>query len=296
MKLIKDLYKNEYLLSVLSRILLTLIGVFHSVFIARFLGPELKGVTATIQSYIGILAIFMTLGLQEVYPYYRRQMTDEFILQRYTTLVKLIFFVFESFSFLCIFIMHFHLELTNAFALVISPITAYATIISYIYLIENAIKRNIVFVIISFFETFIVLILMLFVKANYFWVFIIVSFSDIVKAVYFTVKLKVKFDFRLINISFLLSTIKRGIFPMIALVLTGLNYKIDIIMLNGFDNVNMSDIGIYSVGVALADKTVYIPEAVREILLSKLTKGADKFEVAKVIRWCLFISGLTLFF
>lgn len=78
--------------------------------------------------------------------------------------------------------------------------------------------------------------------------------------------------------------ISYGIFPMIALLLTTLNYRIDVIMLRQFNNISASDIGIYSVGIALVEKIVLIPDTLKGVLVSRLTKGKGPEEVAKLTR------------
>ena len=99
-------------------------------------------------------------------------------------------------------------------------------------------------------------------------------YSPLFKSVYFTYKLHFNFSLKYIHKELIVELLKFGFFPMLALLLTSLNYKIDIIMLNMSRNITMAQIGVYSIGVALADKTVYIPDAVKEILLSKLAKGS----------------------
>jgi O-antigen/teichoic acid export membrane protein len=80
---------------------------------------------------------------------------------------------------------------------------------------------------------------------------------------------------------------KFGFVPMISTLLMTANYKLDILMLDAFPNVTTANVGVYSLGVSLAEKIWMIPDALKDILLSKLAKGKKVQEVSKVIRLSL---------
>ena len=77
---------------------------------------------------------------------------------------------------------------------------------------------------------------------------------------------------------------KFGFFPMLSLLMTTLNYRVDVLMLNG--HVADAAIGVYSVGVLLAERIWMIPDAMKGVMVSKITKGKDANETAYVIRVC----------
>lgn len=102
--------------------------------------------------------------------------------------------------------------------------------------------------------------------------------------------LRVRFSLRRI-----VEFIKFGFIPMLVYLCMSINYKIDIQMLKLFDNVSYADIGIYGTGVSLASKIWMIPDAVKDILLSKLVKnGKGEREVAKVLRIGLFVCAISI--
>ena len=86
--------------------------------------------------------------------------------------------------------------------------------------------------------------------------------------------------------------IKYGFFPMLALLMTTLNYRIDVLMLHQYEFINDAVIGVYSLGLSLSDKIVVIPDTLKGVLVSKLAKGAKDDEVAKVSRIGLWSSVL----
>lgn len=290
----KKVINNEYVFSVMARLVTVGVGLLHSIAFARFLGPELKGAAATVQSYSGILSIILAFGMQEAYPYYKRNHLQENFKDAFISLNVILFLIYEAIGVL-VAVLTGKVS-TIGMIMVLSPWISFSTVTAYVLLVEKPIRQNKAIVVISILETILSWVLLLTTESNVFWLFCLLGFSYVAKALYSMYSLHYKFDIKLIKIDFVLKMFKFGFWPMLGLLLTGLNYKIDVIMLNAYKTISLTDIGIYSIGVSLADKTVYIPDAVREILLSKLAKGADDEEVARAIRMCLPVSlSMTLF-
>lgn len=72
------LLKNEYVFSVLTKILMVFVGFAHSVAIARFLGAELKGIMSSTQSIVNILAIIIIEDI-EIFKALLSAKNDEWI-------------------------------------------------------------------------------------------------------------------------------------------------------------------------------------------------------------------------
>ena len=69
----KKVFKNQYVFSIFTKILVVAIGFMNSVIIARYFGPNIKGLTATILNYSNIIAILLTFGLHEAYPFFLKK-------------------------------------------------------------------------------------------------------------------------------------------------------------------------------------------------------------------------------
>ena len=48
------------------------VGFLFTVFQSRFLGAEIKGQVATVNSIVSVAAIILALGIFQAYPYYKR--------------------------------------------------------------------------------------------------------------------------------------------------------------------------------------------------------------------------------
>lgn len=285
------LFLNDYIFSVFVKAMMILVGVLHSAFLARFLGAELKGVAATVTSSVALFQVIITCGIHQAYPYFKKQGETENFL---SVFINNIYFIYSLLfmvvvSLVCIF--HNMLPEKILFIIILTPLFAYETIVSYVYLIEKPKKKNLWSLISTFSETVIILIFLVMCKPNNLYMIIAISASVAIRAMSSTVGLKVTVDLKLISLKFIVKMFRFGIMPMVALVLTIMNSKIDILMMDMNESITSAAIGLYSVGIGVADKILAIPDAVREILLSKLVSGKNEQEVARVTRISVFLCS-----
>ncbi len=280
---IKKLFKNEYLVSVVVMVLNLAVSMVYSVMIARYLGASIKGETAYISSVVGIVSKFLMFGFHQTYAHYRSQ--DANMKDKY---VSNLFVIFGGYSVVAAgACAAFHSNITVVTIILLSLVSAYSGVIAYVYLVENSVKRNILMFFVHILQVLYVGVLFVFTKPNLFWGITNLVFVELVCAIIYTLKLKVKISLRNISLKFILKMFRYGLIPMITVIVSRLNYKMDVIMLEMFPNVSFAQIGVYSIGLMLADKVLLIPDTIKGILLSKLAKGKSADEVAKVMRMCL---------
>lgn len=293
--MIKQFAKNEYIFSISSRIITILVAFFQSILVARYLGSTLQGDMASVTSISSIGAIFITFGLHQAYPYLWKTYGKDSIYNQYLSIIVLYFTVWMILG--LILAVRFFNSLNYSGAIILIPIQGYANVVGYICLVENPNKRNKLWTITAFAEVFLVILLYLLTESNWFYAFFIYSFVEVVRGIVFTIMLKPYIEFNMKLILLFKKLLLMGFFPMLALLMTTLNYKIDILMLQIFDNITSSDIGVYSVGISIVDKIAIVPDTLMGVLVSKLAKGKDEYEVAKVCRislWFNIIIGLAL--
>ena len=167
----------------------------------------------------------------------------------------------------------------------LTPILVYNRVVSYISMVENPNKKNSIEMFVNFFELILVIVLWLTVPAHIIWGIFLLLFKDLLLGIIYTYQLRKQFALPAkLTKSGSWEIIKFGIFPMLALLMTSLNYRVDVIMLQQF--VTSAEVGVYSVGVMLAERVWLIPDALKEVMISNLTKGKDHKEVCFVIRVC----------
>lgn len=290
---IKYLLKNEYFFSVFTKGIMVVTGLVESALLARYLGAELRGQLSYIYSVASTAYLVLTFGIYTIYPFKRKKNETgiEQLLNEFMT-ISILLFTGYFLSACLVFILGFVKENIRWILLMI-PIMGYDKISSFVFMIEYPNYMNLVNVIVSGIQCGYLVLLILFVPQHLVAGISFYLLGCVLKSAYFTCKLDFKFQVRLFSFQKLAEYVRFGFFPMLALLLTTLNYRLDILMLKQYEIITMSQIGIYSIGIGLGEKALLIPDALKEILLSKLAKGKGENEVAKIMRICFLVSILT---
>lgn len=290
-ELIKKVINNDYLFSIISKFSSLFVAIALSVFMARFFGSELKGIIAVIDNDVSLYSVFLGLGIYQSYPFFRKKEPD--ITQTYLNNISTLFLILETLAIIIgITMIIFNVNLYFAIAILLIPISSYIKQLNYIVLCENARRRSMSALLISISEVLVLAILWLLFSAN---VKTAIAFSCATYLINFLISFaNLKMNPLKIRpqLNRIVEFAKFGIIPMLVYLCMTINYRIDIQMLKWYSNVTYADIGIYSIGVSLASKLWLIPDAIKDILLSKLVRGKNENEVAKVIRINLAICVL----
>lgn len=282
MSLIKKLFKNDYIFSVFAKVFGVGIGLIVGALTARFFGAELKGVMAVVQNDVSLYSVFLGLGVYQAYPFFRKKEPD--IQGEYVNNISTMFLLYEVLALAAALLLYNYGKVYLALAVTLMPVEVYIKQLNYIVLVENPRRRNASSLIISSTEIVILLI-----------IWIVTEASEAVVLVYYTCTVLINLMLSFINLRMnplrirpavrrIPAFIRFGFVPMLVYLCMTVNYKIDIQMLKLFPNVSYADIGVYSTGVALATKIWLIPDAIKDILLSRLIKGGKEEEVARVLR------------
>jgi O-antigen/teichoic acid export membrane protein len=182
-------------------------------------------------------------------------------------------------------LLSFQLSPKNVAVFIITPLLAYDGIVSYITLIEVPNKRSATDMAVNLAELVLLIILWIVAPPSFVIGVIVITVKDVVKALIFTFwwRKRIFVPSESIRI-WIPRLVKFGFFPMLSLLMTTLNYRVDVLMLNG--RVTDAAIGVYSVGVLLAERIWMIPDAMKGVMVSHIAKGKDANETANVIRIC----------
>lgn len=289
------LLKNEYIFSICTKLINIVIALLQSILVARYLGPELKGTQTYISSIVSIGSIVVTFGIHQAYPYFRKKYGKDLIMRDYMSIVYILYTAEIVIAFLIACFVLETVELKAAAILI--PIFGYSNVVSYVTLVESPNRQNLLSLISELLNILLLAILIFAYRndagwayPNIMWVVIILLFVNLIMAVFFTIKIHCipHLSYNMRKLAFEL--LRFGFFPMLALLMTTLNYRIDVIMLRSSRYVSDAQIGVYSIGIALAEKIVLIPDSLKGVLVSKLTKGADPYEVVRACRLSFFAS------
>ena len=153
--------KNPYVLSMVSEVFSIVVAFLFSVFQSRFLGAEIKGQIATINSMLGIAAIVCGFGISQAFPFFRKN-NNESITSVFLNIsaamlgIYMVLFAAAAFA--------LKLDFKYVAVLLLTPIRIYDTLLSDITLIERPNKRNSVVICANVAELLFVFFLWLFAK------------------------------------------------------------------------------------------------------------------------------------
>lgn len=287
---LKSISKQDYLFSVISKILGVIIAIIYSAFYNRYLGALLKGEAAIISNYISIISSFTAFGMYQAYPFYRRK--DKEIFYPFVNNTTSFYFLMTlSCLFLAVFI---PVNSNLRIAIIIVPIQSYIRQINYVVMNENPRKRSFSSIIINLSDLIVIIAFFFFSEATYGYLISILIIQNLINLIISYSNLKIDAKRLKFELKEIPKYAKFGFLPMITLFLMTVNYRVDILMMKDFFNISTQEIGIYSVGVALAEKIWLIPDALKDILMSRLSNGKGAEEVAKVTRMSLAVSLIML--
>ncbi len=290
----KEKKKNVYVTAFVTRSLLALIGFVYTIFLARYLGTELRGRYSVVQNYATVIAVILTLGVTNAYPRFKRIHSEEERPGVYKSFIGNSMAMFWIVTILSLLI-GFFVPMPEQYKwfFYILPFTYMFKLTNTLALMEHSRLCNLTELWLGVFDLVFVIGLMLFTEANFWLCFMFLLIDKAVYAFFSVLNLRAtpkmlipKFDKQIG------SYISYGFVPMLTGLLLILNNKMDVFMMDFFPNVTDSEIGIYSVGVMLAEKIWIIPDALTSILQSRLAAGKDIDEVCKVSRICILLTGL----
>ncbi|MEK0089853.1 polysaccharide biosynthesis C-terminal domain-containing protein [Tetragenococcus halophilus] len=278
------LFRNDYSLNVINKIYTIGIGVLSTAFLTRYLGVEYKGDYSYITQIVLVLTIIFNLGIHQSYSFFYRK-NNGGVFEKYITVYLLQFIIHIL---LAVTLMFYFDNKNYIYVLLLLPFSVINQQMESTMIIENIrlkIKLHMIIVtlrMISFFVMFLTLKTSLFppifltVLLNIFGVSIYLYYSkpDLKK-----VRYDREFLFTVVNYSWV---------PMLTALLINLNYSVDVFFLKNMGTA--TELGLYSTALGIINYFWLLPDAFKEVLLSKFTKTNSSKAVLTSIK----ISLLTI--
>lgn len=263
-----------------SKVLSVVVGFLFTIFQSRYLGAEIKGEVATVNSITSISSIILGLGIYHAYPYFKKTSGKD-LLPVFMRISLLLLVIYSAGA--ALLIAFLKLNPKHIAATVITPLLAYDGIVSYITLIEYPNRRSVTDMAVNLSELLLLIILWVVAPPSFVIGVIVITVKDIARGLLFSIWWRKRIFVPSESIWVWIPKLVRfGFFPMLSLLMTTLNYRLDVLMLE--NNVPDSAIGVYSVGVLLAERIWMIPDALKGVMVSHLSKGKNASETAYVIR------------
>lgn len=275
--MINKLLKNEYIYALFTKGITILTGVLSNIFLTRYLGVELKGGYTYINTVISLLMVVFNLGIYQTYMHQRRTKGIE-VLQKYINI-----FIYQFFLYLVLAVVSFFIveDIQLKIALIALPIEIINHQIMMVFLVENYNTRQKTVIASQIAYLLLTISLFYFSPRNLVLPIVILLIKDAICITISFVKLYDRNGSHSFDFAFFKTTIFGGFLMMIATLMLTLNYRVDVLMLEKYtDN---TQLGLYAIGVGLAEYTWIVPDAFKEVLFGKTAKGNAGRDVKKSI-------------
>ena len=228
-KIVNSVIENEYLFSVGSKIFGVSIGLFYIILLNRYLGATLKGEYAVITNYLNIFSIIARVGIDEAYPVFRNR--EHHSIETYLGNIKSVFLFWCLSSIIIVNL--FNIPFEKKIVLCLLPIGIIAPCINYVVQVEYPKRKNTSYIILNIVELIFILGLFCFSKADIYFVIAIISLKNIVTLLLACRNININLTKLKCRVTEIRKYILYGFFPMLTILLMTINYRIDIIMLEG---------------------------------------------------------------
>ena len=260
---------NDYKLNLVSKGVTAASGLVVSVILARYLGLVLRGEFAFIMQASGVLAIVLGLGFSHAFPYFFRQNPTTDTYHKFVQLFVVQFLLYAAAGAVACVVTRD--ELVICFVLLLVSAVLYQQMESAMaaYDIGLKIRTNIVG---SLVRVLAHLGMLVWFSASVLWPTVISTALWLLMSAFYlfrTVRspgprVPVKYANQVIAFSWL---------PMLSALLMVLNYSVDTLLLKWLGT--PEDLGNYAVAAGIVIYMWMIPDAIKEVMVSRLVRSKD---------------------
>lgn len=284
-KSVSKLKNNDYLLNVISKVSTIFIGFLTSMFSARYLGVINKGLYNYITKIAGVGVVVGNMGLYQSYSFNYKKFGKD-TLKKYSDLFFLQFLIYLAVAVANAFLVN---DRTIVLAVLLIPFDVLKRQYENVVLIENMKLRMFLHVFNQVLMTIAYAMLFFFADSNVVYIVALTIFVDAFTVIFYLVKLGYMPKIWQADLRFLKEIIGFGFIPMMSLLLTTINYSIDVFFLKALGT--PVELGQYSFAVTIINYVWMLPDAFKEVLFSKSSKKFDK-ENIKLSTQISFLSML----
>jgi len=292
-----------------ARILSLVLGIATSITIARLLGPEGKGIYTMAALLPSLVVTFGNLGIGPATVYYvaRKQYRRQEVLWNNLLLGVVIgtVGVFAGLVMIIFFRQTIFPDVAPGYlflALLMIPINIFFSYVNYILLGTEHIKEfNLISILHAALFLIFIVIALWGLKAGVMGALAagVISWFLVDVAVFFWARRATRGISFHINPSYIKHALTYGIKAHLGNILSFLNYRIDMFLVNGF--LNPAAVGFYSVGVGLVEKLWLVSQAASTVLFPRVAGETDEQRrkeftplVARTVLWVTALGALVL--
>lgn len=285
---------KKYWIAIICKLCIVITSFLITIVVNRGLGVSGKGEYAYVIKMVEMLYVFFSVGLGQAYATFKRSFGNQMRTSFLTLAIIHSFFVIVLGVFTTsIYYFDFCIPIIT-----LTSIAVTNSIYSMMAVIEDSIQRNIILTIINIGYLIILCVLYFTQQLTLTMALTCFGLNEMVAILFFTFLYKFRLSLQEVIITYQNNTIaqmyRTGFITMVVLLLISINYSVDTIMLKQMSNSYHT--GIYSVGVALSNMFLLIPDAFKEVLFGDSTqKYFTKNTAYSSIKVSLTALGFILF-
>lgn len=257
---------KKYWIAIVCKFILAFTGFIITIFINRGLSIENKGEYSYIINLVEMFCVIFSMSLGQIYATFKRSVGTEvqgnfvFLSLVHSILIVIIGIIIVSIK-----------QFEHGIVIVIlAALAVEKVIISMIAVIEESIKRNIIYSIMNVFYLLLLGIFYFAGKLSLNIVFLFYALNDLISIIVYMIIYKMKLRYKNFRWENLKSIYSVGFITMVVMLLINVNYYIDTIMLKKMSSFYY--LGLYSVGVNFSNISLLVPDAFKEVLFGDSTK------------------------
>lgn len=288
MDTVKKIWNNDFIFNIVSKVLLVLVGLVASSFLTRYLSIELRGEYSYVCEVALIASLIICFGIEQSYSYFYKK-NEGNIFKRFVNIYSLQFLILIVIAIPLLFL--FEIESSIFLICLLVPFDVLNKQLAGCMSVENIRLKIIVEFIGSVAKAVLFVVLFLFRTTIGTYVFFIVLslisiyfFQFLVYLIYCrTMPNPFNIDFCLLK-----EILKFSWIPMLSGLMLLLNYSLDIVFLKHI--CPSEELSYYSVAVGIINYVWLIPDAIKEVLISRVARENNSARIIKALKYSLIIT------
>lgn len=279
---------SDYLWNLVNKGLSVLAGLITSVLLARYLGVVLRGELSFLIQTAGLIAIALGLGFNQTFPFYfKRQPTHA----TFASFVRVFLGQFVAFGLVGLaIVVVFRTSSTGYLVALAMSAMLYQQMESTLAAVDVRLKIR-VNIALSVLRILLNGAMVLWLPESLAWPVAIQVLTWLAAAVAYLILTGVGFGKRN-EPGFVRELVTYSWMPMLTSAMVILNYNVDTLMLKALGT--PEDLGLYAVAAGLIIYFWVIPDAIKEVLVSRVVRNNDPRAVALPLKAAMVAAAVTI--
>lgn len=284
--MIKKIMKNDYVLSMVNKIITVLTGFIATIFLTRYLGVVLKGQYTYILQVLQIITLVLSLGMGQSITYFYKLNGSKVVTKFMSTFIIKSILV-TTFSIIASFIME---DITMLIILLYLPIFGLKYELEIIMSVIN-VRLKIFMHILYYILKMTGSVLLFFIGSQYLWIpFLMLGLLDLMVILVYIYYAHVEYgviEKISLDWEFIKEVVSYSWLLVFTTLLITMNYNADVILLEHLSN--PIDLGLYSVSIGIINYLWLIPDSFKDILFSRVSRSSSLEPILISIKTSVYI-------